>query len=130
TPEANPMSTTISITMVFETCLECGVVFGMPEVLREYLLKDGEKFFCPNGHEQWFCTKEEKEKQQPDTDTRRELVLAIHRAEQAEAKAAEAMEAAERSAPAVNAEASTAAPLPAASGASRYERGIDGSHSC
>lgn len=43
-----------TVTTVEVTCCECGTVFGMEEPLQEMRTKDGKKFFCPNGHGQWY----------------------------------------------------------------------------
>jgi len=37
------------------SCYKCGLIFGMPEELRDTLLKNGETFYCPNGHPQHFA---------------------------------------------------------------------------
>lgn len=39
---------------VEHTCANCGCVWGFPRVLREQRLRDGQGFFCPNGHERHF----------------------------------------------------------------------------
>ena len=45
------MSTTVSQEMVWETCIDCGIVFGLPENLLECRRHDRESVYCPNGHE-------------------------------------------------------------------------------
>jgi len=42
-------------TMVFETCCDCGVAFGMPESYQQMLRRNaGREFYCPNGHAQQY----------------------------------------------------------------------------
>lgn len=45
-----------SVQLVSETCINCGVEFAWPSVLREKALRDKQErpFYCPNGHRQWF----------------------------------------------------------------------------
>lgn len=45
------MSTTVSQEMVWETCMDCGIVFGIPENLLECRRHDRKSVYCPNGHE-------------------------------------------------------------------------------
>ena len=50
--------TTISVdvTLVTEQCCECGVLFALPQELKEQLLRLTTKgsFYCPNGHGQHY----------------------------------------------------------------------------
>jgi|HubBroStandDraft_4_1064222.scaffolds.fasta_scaffold316126_3 hypothetical protein len=39
---------------VTEVCINCGCLFTMPEALRVELRKNHRRFFCPNGHEQFY----------------------------------------------------------------------------
>lgn len=39
-------------------CFKCGVTFGMDEYFYQERRKDSKGFFCPNGHEQFFCESE------------------------------------------------------------------------
>lgn len=41
---------TNTVTLVTENCCSCGVVFAMPDSLKEARLRDGGRFFCPSGH--------------------------------------------------------------------------------
>jgi hypothetical protein len=43
----------VSVTVPL-TCGECGVEFCMPEVLLRARKRDGETFYCPNGHPRVF----------------------------------------------------------------------------
>jgi hypothetical protein len=43
-----------TITMISEVCINCGVVFAMPDYLRSERLQKGGDFYCPNGHGQHF----------------------------------------------------------------------------
>ena len=42
-------------------CVTCGVLFGIPIKLVNYRRTNGEQFFCPNGHAQFFEGKAAKE---------------------------------------------------------------------
>lgn len=44
------------VTLVTETCCVCGVVFAMPEDLKQNCRKEGpnKSFYCPNGHAQYY----------------------------------------------------------------------------
>jgi len=101
------MGTTVKIESLLETdqCLFCGIMFAMPLGYADQLRKEGTHYYCPSGHEQWYVVpgkskgddddegeewKKPKSESSPTTELRRELVHALHRAEQAEAKAAEA----------------------------------------
>jgi uncharacterized protein with PIN domain len=44
-----------SVSLVSETCIECGVEFAWPSDLRQQRMKNKKAFYCPNGHSQgWF----------------------------------------------------------------------------
>jgi uncharacterized C2H2 Zn-finger protein len=81
----------LTVDARFYTCAECGVLYGVTEQFDERRREDGETFYCPNGHEQVYkgARREADDKSERTLAERQELVLAIHRAEQAEAKAAE-----------------------------------------
>lgn len=52
--------------MYYQTCIECGVTFGMPEEFNDQLLKNGNTFYCPSGHKQHYIigkTEEQKLKE-------------------------------------------------------------------
>ena len=42
------------IKIVRETCCVCGIVFGMEEEYRKRKSEEGDGFYCPNGHKQWY----------------------------------------------------------------------------
>lgn len=44
------MSTTITIELIAEVCISCGVVFGLSEQHKGQLKRTGATFYCPNGH--------------------------------------------------------------------------------
>ena len=81
----------------YTTCIECGVLFSLPATMYRARLKDGDPFYCPNGHEQWFLTDSDKGKSDgPSTAQlqaeiarlKGELVDARHAQEVAEARLA------------------------------------------
>lgn len=55
------MAYTINHTEVLETevCCNCGILFAMPQDFKQMLLSKPlvKKFYCPNGHEQWYTGK-------------------------------------------------------------------------
>ena len=46
--------------LVQEDCCVCGVVFAIPDRLREQRTYDGQSFFCPNGHSMVFKNSEKQ----------------------------------------------------------------------
>jgi hypothetical protein len=59
--------------LAVETCIRCGVAFGIPTDLRSGLLETQADFYCPNGHGQHFADETEAQKLQ------RELAAAKRR---------------------------------------------------
>lgn len=51
------MNYTINETITLETvtCYKCAVLFAMPVRFKQERLDYGAAFWCPNGHEQFFC---------------------------------------------------------------------------
>lgn len=78
--------------MTLICCAKCGIPFAVPEAVYYERSVEGEEIICPNGHGEEYGPRE-AEKPAEDTakvtELRRELVHAIHRAEQAEARATE-----------------------------------------
>jgi hypothetical protein len=83
------MPTSVLISLSYLCCGECGCVFCAPEELVR--VKGGEGLHCPSGHLTQYHTDdaEAAEDSEKVTELRRELVHAIHRMEQAEARASE-----------------------------------------
>ena len=48
------MATVQTVTITMVTCYKCGVPFSMPGHLSEQKRQQGESFWCPNGHKQWW----------------------------------------------------------------------------
>lgn len=68
-------------------CPTCGVVFGMPNAMRERRYDDGKSFWCPNGHGMsWRETAADRERKARETAERR-LTWERQRRDQAEAEA-------------------------------------------
>ena len=44
--------------LVVEECYKCHMLFAMPSYLRRQCLDEKRTFYCPNGHDQVFCTSE------------------------------------------------------------------------
>jgi len=53
---------TINLTLVKQTCITCGMVFGIEEDFDSRLRKTHGSFCCPSGHFQHYATKTEEEK--------------------------------------------------------------------
>jgi hypothetical protein len=47
-------SITETITLATEQCYKCGITFAMPEQFQKNCQRDGETFYCPNGHGQVY----------------------------------------------------------------------------
>jgi hypothetical protein len=80
---------TVTVPLEALCCPDCGALFAVPEIfLRQ---KDGDDITCPNGHQNcWPRQDDDDAKDSPKVkDLRRELVHAMHRAEQAEARTAD-----------------------------------------
>ena len=65
-----------TITTVEMTCCSCGTSFAMDETLKELRLKDGNSFYCPNGHSQKYTNSQSdqlKEAREELHETKTEL---------------------------------------------------------
>jgi hypothetical protein len=49
-----PVKFTLSVEMESRVCPTCGVVYALPERIVEQRNKDGQKWYCPNGHQLGF----------------------------------------------------------------------------
>lgn len=58
----------IGVQLITEECCVCGVMFALPETLRDKLLQTKKDFYCPNGHDQRYTGKTEAEKQRERAD--------------------------------------------------------------
>lgn len=58
------MQVSVFTTVAFEvnTCISCGVKFGIPSEFDQKLRQNHEAFYCPNGHKQWYVGESEAEK--------------------------------------------------------------------
>jgi hypothetical protein len=77
---------TKSVAMILEECCNCGVVFGWPRYLRDQRLRDGEDFYCPNGHPQSYTRKKELEQQLRDQQAETNRLAGQVRVAEAEAR--------------------------------------------
>ena len=48
----------VTIELIPETCIDCGVVFGLSDGLKRQRRRDGETFYCPVGHGMVYGDKE------------------------------------------------------------------------
>lgn len=72
-------------TLEVEVCGVCGVLFAVPERLREHCLETGDNFFCPNGHSLVFNDYENKKLKRENERLKDRLAAARARADQTEA---------------------------------------------
>jgi hypothetical protein len=62
---ANETPFTVTSTLVPITCGACGVVFGLEKGYRDERYKDGQGFYCPNGHSRaWAETEADRLRKQ------------------------------------------------------------------
>jgi hypothetical protein len=91
------MSKTFPITLSLEvlTCVSCGCPFAVPETLLHDVRRLGGTIRCPRGHHNDWQSPEEKTATRDESSNadalRTELLRAVHRAEQAEARARDAV---------------------------------------
>src|SRR5688572_24536546 len=59
--------------LVGETCITCGIEFGMPVEYVQQRKKEKSNYFCPNGHQQHYISKTEAEllKEELDKEKKR-----------------------------------------------------------
>lgn len=79
--------------MTETVCVSCGVRFAIDTTFRDVLVRTGQHFFCPNGHEQWFANKGKSEEVQR---LERELAQAVRKNEMLEAELEDARQASGR----------------------------------
>lgn len=85
-------------SMVPVNCLECGILFVVPAEWNNRKREDGEKWFCPNGHAQFYTghptyevIEDQAAKLREEVEKLKRVNIGLlHKAEQAEARAAEA----------------------------------------
>lgn len=53
----------VSFQLVAETCINCGIIFGVPNEWRERRKHDHQMMHCPNGHQQYFPAETDLEKE-------------------------------------------------------------------
>jgi hypothetical protein len=89
--ETPPLTFTLALEPVH--CPKCGITFLVPQAYIDQRRRDGRRMSCPNGHRLWFP----RTPTPPSTPApaevqklRRQLVKAVHDAEQAEARAQDA----------------------------------------
>lgn len=72
------------ITIVAESCGHCGIQFGLEEQFRDARRRDGQNFYCPNGHCVGYQSENERLKrelqaQRVETQRQRENYFAEQR---------------------------------------------------
>ena len=58
-----------------ETCVTCGVIFGVGGDFRRWRLKDHNSYYCPNGHSQCYTGETPEQKLQKQLDAANREVL-------------------------------------------------------
>lgn len=61
----------VSYHLICETCITCGIVFGVPTDWRNRRLEDHKMMYCPNGHQQHYAGKSEAEKLRDELERER-----------------------------------------------------------
>ena len=56
------------LEFVTETCITCGVIFGMQGEFKEWRLKKHTSFYCPNGHSMCYTSETPEQKLQRELD--------------------------------------------------------------
>lgn len=78
----------VTVEMTTICCATCGITFSVPAGLFRIRQDAEESIYCPSGHESYW-EKADAEDSARIKDLKKDLVLAVHRAEQAEARARE-----------------------------------------
>jgi septal ring factor EnvC (AmiA/AmiB activator) len=63
--------------MAEETCIECGIVFSMPDSIKRERLRDHKSFYCPNGNGQHYTGKSDLEKLQDTINQKERLITTL-----------------------------------------------------
>lgn len=63
---------TYQSAIALQTCISCGIVFGMDRGLDLQRREDHKAFFCPNGHQQYYSGKMPAEKERDEARARAE----------------------------------------------------------
>lgn len=66
-------------------CCKCGVLFAFPDALDTQMRKNGETFYCPTGHPQWYGKSEADKLRDQLAEKQRLLDNSVRRTEIAEA---------------------------------------------
>lgn len=56
------MNTTYAGTFVVLVCCNCGITFGIEPDYQRELKKSHQRFYCPNGHKQYYASQTEEER--------------------------------------------------------------------
>ena len=48
------MNIQVTLSLVVKVCPTCGVTYGFPEQMDSARRKDGQNFYCPNGHNLYY----------------------------------------------------------------------------
>lgn len=75
---------TVQLTQI--ECGQCGIVFAMPEKVRAERQKNGNNFYCPNGHPRVYRESDLDKAQRELAEERQRKTDALARANEAEAK--------------------------------------------
>ena len=57
----------VNVSLVVNECPSCGIVYGVPDDFYEACRRNGERFYCPNGHSLgWSETDADRERKRAD----------------------------------------------------------------
>lgn len=65
------------VVLVSEECCNCGVLFAMPDDMKQRRKDDHQTFWCPNGHGQHYTAKSDAEKLQDKLDQEKQRTAAL-----------------------------------------------------
>lgn len=67
-----------TLQLVTEECCNCGVLFAMPQEVKDRRVDDHGSFYCPNGHGQHYTGKTEAEKLRETLELRSRQLANAH----------------------------------------------------
>jgi hypothetical protein len=71
---AEKSAITVKLELTVFDCASCGVVYGIPDEFVERRQRDGQAFYCPNGHRQSYAGQTEADTLRQQLERERERV--------------------------------------------------------
>ncbi len=79
----------ITVQMTYMQCGQCGISFSVPEVWRAEKKRDGDGWFCPNGHQRVYSETDKQRLERELKEEQERHKRTLSRMNQAEAEASE-----------------------------------------